>query len=415
MGNSTLRPDLVVGLVGAAGTELGPVKQQLKAQFASFDYEYADVKLSHLIAGLCQISVNDLAEDERIRLLMDGGDKIRSVHGEGDGVVCLAVTAIRKIRGDRPASGPARKPYIFVIDSLKNPKEIQTLDAVYGKNFFTISVYSSVNDRTTRLANRIAETCVTNVREEHRKRAETIIDEDENRGRTGTFQDVRNTFPKADFFIAANSEPEVHVKRFVELIFGEPFITPTLDEYAMFLAKASAFRSADLSRQVGAVIIGKSGEVVSTGCNDVPYPGGGMFFEGRTGPDNRDHTVEFDPNSSEISNIFIELVSAFKQANILSDVVKNKNDGEIVSELLHGEWKDLTIDARVRNLIEFGRVVHAEMHAISEAARLGRPISGLDLYCTTFPCHICARHVTSSGIKQVIFIEPYPKSLTKSL
>ncbi len=32
------------------------------------------------------------------------------------------------------------------------------------------------------------------------------------------------------------------------------------------------------------------------------------------------------------------------------------------------------------------------------------------LYCTTFPCHVCARHVVAAGVRQVSYIEPYPKS-----
>jgi len=32
-------------------------------------------------------------------------------------------------------------------------------------------------------------------------------------------------------------------------MFGNPFITPTFDEFARFMAFAASFRSADLSRQ----------------------------------------------------------------------------------------------------------------------------------------------------------------------
>lgn len=32
------------------------------------------------------------------------------------------------------------------------------------------------------------------------------------------------------------------------------------------------------------------------------------------------------------------------------------------------------------------------------------------LYCTTFPCHNCAKHIIASGIKRVVYVEPYPKS-----
>src|SRR5262249_24204327 len=32
------------------------------------------------------------------------------------------------------------------------------------------------------------------------------------------------------------------------------------------------------------------------------------------------------------------------------------------------------------------------------------------LYCTTFPCHICAKHIIASAIMRVVYLEPYPKS-----
>lgn len=35
-----------------------------------------------------------------------------------------------------------------------------------------------------------------------------------------------------------------------------------------------------------------------------------------------------------------------------------------------------------------------------------------ELYCTTFPCHACAKLIVASGVKKVIYIEPYPKSKT---
>ncbi|MER9272095.1 deaminase [Mesorhizobium sp. M0643] len=67
------------------------------------------------------------------------------------------------------------------------------------------------------------------------------------------------------------------------------------------------------------------------------------------------------------------------------------------------------------DLIEFGRIIHAEMSAITDAARLGKPLSGAILFCTTFPCHMCAKHIVSSGINRVVFLEPYPKSHAKDL
>lgn len=37
------------------------------------------------------------------------------------------------------------------------------------------------------------------------------------------------------------------------------------------------------------------------------------------------------------------------------------------------------------------------------------------LYSTTFPCHLCARHIVAAGIRRVVYIEPYPKSVAEEL
>jgi cytidine deaminase len=55
------------------------------------------------------------------------------------------------------------------------------------------------------------------------------------------------------------------------------------------------------------------------------------------------------------------------------------------------------------------------MNAICDAARLGRSVKGGVLYCTTFPCHNCTKHILAAGIRRVVYIEPYPKSRAKAL
>jgi len=72
-------------------------------------------------------------------------------------------------------------------------------------------------------------------------------------------------------------------------------------------------------------------------------------------------------------------------------------------------------DFLINDITEYGRMVHSEMNALMDAARLGRSTKGSILYVTTFPCHNCAKHIISSGISEVFYIEPYPKSRAKSL
>ena len=55
------------------------------------------------------------------------------------------------------------------------------------------------------------------------------------------------------------------------------------------------------------------------------------------------------------------------------------------------------------------------MAAILSCARTGISLQNATLYCSTFPCHNCAKHIIGSGIKRVVYIEPYPKSKSMEL
>lgn len=42
-------------------------------------------------------------------------------------------------------------------------------------------------------------------------------------------------------------------------------------------------------------------------------------------------------------------------------------------------------------------------------------MKGGKLFCTTYPCHNCARHIIAAGVAEVYYIEPYEKSLSTFL
>ena len=166
----------------------------------------------------------------------------------------------------------------------------------------------------------------------------------------------------------------------------------------MFVAFSAALRSLDLSRQVGAAIFRATGEIASLGTNEVPKAAGGTYWADDV-HDAREYLLLCDSNDS-------------RKKELLNEVL----------EITLG--KDYSIDASTKkkldksqfmDALEYGRIVHAEMCAISDAARLGISIVDSTLYCTTFPCHMCSKHIVSAGIKKVVFLEPYPKSLTSDL
>jgi cytidine deaminase len=55
------------------------------------------------------------------------------------------------------------------------------------------------------------------------------------------------------------------------------------------------------------------------------------------------------------------------------------------------------------------------MAAITDAAVRGVSVRDGTLYTTTFPCHLCARHIVAAGIRRVVYVHPYPKSLAAQL
>ena len=63
-------------------------------------------------------------------------------------------------------------------------------------------------------------------------------------------QRTRNTFYLADVFVElAQEKYKIQLERFLELVFGHPFKTPTREEHAMFMAYASGARSSQFGRQ----------------------------------------------------------------------------------------------------------------------------------------------------------------------
>ena len=67
----------------------------------------------------------------------------------------------------------------------------------------------------------------------------------------------------------------VDLARFFRSFFGANNVSPTREEYGMYMAKTASLRSLDLSRQIGAAIFTQKGEVITLGSNEVPRQGGG--------------------------------------------------------------------------------------------------------------------------------------------
>jgi cytidine deaminase len=253
---------------------------------------------------------------------------------------------------------------------------------------------------------------------ELRSEAEDLVRTDERDLEEPMGQDVQRAFPEADVFIDATNPKEMEhsIQRFVRLVFGHRFHTPTRSEWGMFFAKAAAMRSAALGRQVGSAITSHAGDLIAVGTNEVPKAGGGLYWEGDE-PDGRDFVGGEDTSDRHKHDLISELLRLLQKEEWLTEAYRDLDVQELRERVLKkdetvtGPWRD----SRVMNLIEFMRPVHAEMAALMEAARRGVSVQGGVMYVTTFPCHECARHIIAAGISRVVYVDPYPKSLAADL
>ena len=123
------------------------------------------------------------------------------------------------------------------------------------------------------------------------------------------------------------------------------------DEYFMEIAELVKTRSTCQRRNVGALIV-KDNRIISTGYNGPP-----------------------------------------------SGIEHCEDLGGCYREMLHvpsGERHELC------------RALHAEQNAIIQAAKFGVSTENATLYVTHQPCIICAKMIINSGIKKIIYGNPYP-------
>ncbi|HWO24834.1 MAG TPA: anti-phage dCTP deaminase [Kofleriaceae bacterium] len=378
--------ELVFGLVAPVGADLDVLEADLSNQLRQYGYTPISIRLSKLLKGVRELDVElkDAPEFDRLMSHMDGGNRLRAQAGSGE---VLALWAMAEIKNQRVTGNPVRRRTAHILRSIKHPDEARALRAVYGPGFFLIGLSASTIQKKWSLRQK-------GLTEEQ---ALAVIERDASEENTFG-QQTRDAFDLADIYIRQQPErakTTEQLERFLRLVFGAVVETPTPDEHAMFLAYASSLRSADLSRQVGAVVWKDGVGVVATGCNDVPAPGGGLYWGG-TG-DQRDHALGVDANELHRNQIADEVAR-----HVAAELKLSEADQERIRQACGR--------TRLLDITEFGRPVHAEMDSLISCARAGIETIGATLFSTTFPCHNCAKHIVAAGVRRVVYIEPYEKS-----
>jgi len=393
--------EVIIGLVAPIGVDLDFVINSFNSLISEFNFESEVIQISSmeklLLEGQLTIANRAELDSKNVEL-----GKLREINESRDIYASLFVEYLKKYRNKS-------KNKIYILDSLKRPEEVQLLKSVYGKSYFTVGVTSPYQSRINQKQIELGDKALA--------KFQVDSDYDKNHQKDNDYTNQTNkAFQLSDLFlnlIEQNSnQTQKSIERFLDLIFGAPLVTPTPKEHNMFLAYMSSLRSADLSRQVGSAITNIHHDVIAMGANDVPEYGGGHYWpdepyivydernkrENELTPkfqDKRDYVLGGDKNAEEKGKIINEIVSS------LESELKGVNRETLIKILDSSQLADIT---------EYGRAVHAEMSAIMSAARNGIALKGATMFCTTYPCHNCAKHIVAAGLEAVVYIEPYEKS-----
>jgi len=134
-------------------------------------------------------------------------------------------------------------------------------------------------------------------------------------------------------------------------------IRPDWDTYFLMIALVASTRSTCLRRHVGAVIV-RDRYIVSTGYNGAPQG------------------------------------------------VEHCSENGCLRE-------KLAIPSGERH--EMCRGSHAELNAIAQAAQIGVSTEGSTILCTHEPCSFCTKAILNAGIKEVVYLHPYPDKLAREM
>lgn len=299
-----------------------------------------------------------------------------------------------------------RKSTRVVIDAIRNPLELLYLRDQFAA-FYAIAITTDDEHRTARLENiGYVKSDIYHIDEKEYSTTKKSLSSYD----TFVSQNIQECIQKSDIFFANPGLPaeyaqnirkiNAQVVRYVALMLRPGLVTPTRDERCMQLAFVAKVNSGCISRQVGAAVADQNYSIKSVGWNDVPkgqtpcllrdvsdlLTGGDEFafsyFE-RTDPKLRKHIGEKFKNRNAIrSTTGMPCPYCFKDA--YNDISKDKNQ-------VHT------------------RSLHAEENAFLQLAKYGS--SGIDkgiLYTTASPCELCSKKAYQLGIKEVVYVDPYP-------
>ena len=315
-----------------------------------------------------------------------------------------------------------KKTYI-VIDTIRNPYEAKYFKDRYAA-FNLVSINAPTEDRKKYLQDKYKFT-VDQIKDlDQRESGDFSIVKKNANNKCGTCQQDRkfqSGYDKYDELIVSNVKrcieiSDIHIFNprkesknnnvlksqlawYLSLIKHPGLITPTPLERVMQIAFTAKMNSGCISRQVGAVVTDEHYSIKSVGWNDVA--------KGQV-PCNLRSLEDLENFSSDTT------YSEYERTN--EKFRKGANEQYLKVIGLGEKGRNLAYCFKsIQNKIDdeknqvHTRSLHAEENAFLQLSKYGGVgIEGGKLFTTASPCELCAKKAYQLGIKEIIFIDPYP-------
>ena len=312
------------------------------------------------------------------------------------------------------------KTYI-AIDTIRNPYEAKYFKDRYAA-FYLVSINAPTHDRKKYLQDKYKFT-VDQIKDIDRRESGKFIEKNELNKCVECAQVLRDdiSHDKYDELIISNvkrcieisdihifnprNEPRNHnvlksqLGWYLSLIKHPGLVTPTSLERVMQIAFTAKMNSGCISRQVGAVVTDVNYSIKSVGWNDV--------VKGQV-PCNLRSLEDLENFSSDTTYSEYERNNEKFRNQAALELIKIKRLGAGGRNLSYC-FKSIqnTIDDE-KNQVHT-RSLHAEENAFLQLAKYGSVgIEGGKLFTTASPCELCAKKAYQLGIKEIVYIDPYP-------
>lgn len=422
---------VMLGFTGSIGSGSTYISEMIPRIALPKKYIYC--KLSSIIRGILE---SEGVTNPSVKQLQDKGNELRRTHGNS----YLIGMLLKHIDSE----WNPKEDYGIVIDGIKNAGEVNALRQF--PYFFLFSVHA------------IKETRCERVLGDRKLQNEAEFNEADLRDQLEEYeygQQVSRCSYLSDVVIlndgktpsAATAQRDDFIrsvyKRYIKLIEDlhestrSRDITPTIDELCMTIAYALSKSSSCLKRKVGSVIIdvdmagnssasftGKhqsSPFVVSSGYNEVPLGSYQCIYHPDYEKCYRDYLqeqfaqtlqhcpvcgteIKIDAECPFCKHKYSEFIKTCKGCHREIDFIFTcEGCGRNVFDFYLPGSKESP-----GKLLDMCRALHAEETALLKLARnYGKSSDNLVLYSTTQPCNLCSNKIVLSGIKKVVYSEPY--------